>query len=604
MRRLMTILVAAMMAISLLALPAIAADGDAELSVVHGITDTAVDVYANGAPVPGLQNWTFGNVAGPLTLPSGDYLIEIYGAGAGPSGGETAAAPVLSGTVALPPGGNVTAVAYLAGDGSGAGTASLAAFNNDTTLTNVGQGRVTARHLANAPAVDVLAGGAVLFGNVSNGQSGAADVPPGTYGVSINAAGTPTQVFPATGTADIGVSTNTSVIAYAIGDINGEFTVVPQIINLGSASAGYANVSIVHGVPGVTVDVYLNGNLAVAGFAPETITPRMLMPAGTYDIAIYAAGANPLADKPVIEAPGVAVPAGVNASVVAHYDADGKLTASVFIDDLSMTNSGEGRLTVRHTASAPAVDVLAGGSVVFSDVVNGDSEEADLPAATYDVTLNAAGTPNQVFPASGAVSLPLAEGANTFVYAIGGPGELEAFTLIVGIVDGIGGFSDIDDSVHKNNIIKMTTLGITRVEDSYRPGDDVTRGEMAAFLRRALNLPGSSTDYFTDDDDSIFENDINAIAAYGITLATGGKYLPDESVTRGQMAAFIKRGFQIGAGGATPFTDIDTSIFKGDIEAIYGANITVGTSPTTFSPDDNVTRGQMATFLARALGLE
>lgn len=597
MRRLMTILVAVLLAVPLLALPAVAADGDAELSVVHGIPGLAVDVYANGDAV--LEDWTFGNVAGPLPLPAGDYLIEIYGAGADTSGD-----PALSGTVVLPPGGNVTAVAYLAGDGSGDGTASLAAFNNDTTLTNVGQGRVTARHLANAPAVDILAGGAVLFGNVSNGQSGAADVPPGTYGVSINAAGTPNQVFPASGTADIGVSTNTSVIAYAIGDINGEFTVVPQIINLGSASAGYANVSIVHGVPGVTVDVYLNGNLAVEDFAPETITPRMLMAAGTYDIAIYGANADPLVDAPVISAPGVAVPAGANASVVAHYDADGKLAASVFIDDLSMTDSGEGRLTVRHTASAPAVDVLAGGSVVFSDVVNGDSEEADLPAATYDVTLNAAGTPKQVFPASGAVSLPLTEGANTFVYAIGGPGELEAFTLIVSVSGGLGGFDDTAGSVHEDNIIKMANLGITKVDDSYRPEENVTRGQMAAFLRRALNLPAASQDFFSDDGDSIFEDDINAIAQYGITVGSGGEYRPNEDVTRGQMAAFIKRAFVLGAGGATPFTDIAENIFKGDIEAIYAAGITVGTTPTTYSPNDAVTRGQMATFLARALGLE
>jgi len=593
----MTVLVAALLAVPLLALPAAAADGDAQLSVLHGIPGVTVDVYVNGDEV--IPDFTFETLAGPLALPADTYKVDIYvddKKGIDP--------PVLSGEVTLPPGGNVTAVAYLEGDGSGMGDLALTAFNNDTTLTDVGQGRVTARHLANAPAVDILAGGAVLFSDVTNGQSGDADVPPGTYQVSINAAGTPTQVFPATGTIPVGVSTNTSVIAYAIGDINGEFTVVPQVISLGAPS-GYANVSIVHGVPGVTVDVYLNGNLTVAGFEPETITDRLLLPAGTYDIAIYAEGANPLAEAPVIAAPGVAVPAGADASVVAHYDAAGKLTATVFIDDLSMTDSGEGRLTVRHTAAAPAVDVLAGGAVVFPDLENGDSQAADLPAATYEVTLNAEGTSDQVFPATGSVPLPLAEGANTIVYAIGDiTGTLGDFTLILTVVEGIGGFDDIANSVHKNNIIKMTTLGITKVDDSYRPDDDVTRGEMAAFLRRALNLPGSSTDYFTDDDDSIFEGDINAIAAFGITLATGGEYRPDEPVTRGQMAAFIKRGFQLGAGGSTPFTDIDSSIFKGDIESIFAAGITVGTSPTTFSPDNPTTRGQMATFLSRALGLE
>nr|MDJ0792285.1 S-layer homology domain-containing protein [Acidimicrobiia bacterium] len=173
---------------------------------------------------------------------------------------------------------------------------------------------------------------------------------------------------------------------------------------------------------------------------------------------------------------------------------------------------------------------------------------------------------------------------------------------ILSVVEGIGGFSDTVGNVHEDNIITISVLGITLVEDSYRPDENVTRGQMAAFLRRALNLPAATQDFFTDDDDSIFEDDINSIAQYGITVGSGGEYRPNENVTRGQMAAFLKRAFQIGAGGPTPFTDIDSSIFKGDIESIYAVGITVGTTPTTYSPNDPVTRGQMATFIARALG--
>src|SRR5690606_41816243 len=47
--------------------------------------------------------------------------------------------------------------------------------------------------------------------------------------------------------------------------------------------------------------------------------------------------------------------------------------------------------------------------------------------------------------------------------------------------------------------------------------DPVTRGQMAAFLVRALGLPPSSTDSFVDDDGSVFEKDIQALAASGIT---------------------------------------------------------------------------------------
>ena len=593
MRRTLTVLLSVLMLGALAVAPASAAEpGKAELSVLHGIPGAIVDVYVDGNLT--LDDFEFTTLAGPLELPAASYKVDIMADGDNPAGDT----PILSGEIALPSGGNVTAVANL----DASGTPTISVFNNDTTLTNVGQGRVTARHLAKAPAVDILAGGAVLFADVENGESGAADVPPGTYGVSINLAGTETQVFPATGTIPVPVSTNTAVIAYAIGDAGGEFTVVPQIITLGAPS-GYGNVSIVHGVPGLTVDVYIDGNLTIPSFAPETITPRLLLPAGTYDISIYAEGANPLSDAAAIVASGVEVPEGVDASVVAHLDASGKPTASVFVDDLSATADGEGRVTVRHTAEAPAVDVLANGGVLFGDVENGEGGSADVPAATYEVTLNSPpGSGSQVFPASGSVSLPVAEGANTFVYAIGSfPGS---FGLILSVSEGLGGFSDIAESVHRGNIIKMANLGITKVESSYRPDDAVTRGEMAAFLRRALNLPLSATDFFTDDGSSIFQDDINSIAQYGITVGSGGQYFPTENVTRGQMAAFIKRAFQLGAGGATPFTDISSSIFQGDIEAIYAADITVGTSDTTYSPRDLVTRGQMATFLARALGLE
>ena len=595
MRRVMTVLLAAFLLVPLAAIPAAAAPGDAEIAVVHGIPGAVVDVYVNGSiPDPSLDGFEFSDLSNTLVVPADTYKVQVMLDGEVP-GADT---PVLEADLALPPGGNVTAVAHLDAGGAPA----LSAFNNDLTPTNVGQARVTARHLAKAPAVDVTANGGVLFGDVENGESGSANVPAGSYDVGIDAPpGSGTEVF------DVGsvpASANTSVIAYAVGDISGDFTVVPQIINL-PVAAGYANVSVVHGIPGLTVDAYLNGQLTLPGFTPETITPRLLVPSGTYDIALYAAGANPLADAPALSVPGVAVPTGAAASVVAHLDGAGSPTASVFIDDFSRSGEGDGRVTVRHTAFAPEVDVVVEGLGVVFTLDNGKGDQADVPAGLYEVSLDApSGSGTQVFPASGFVDLPVTEGANTFVYAIGTFGG--DFKFIVDVVEGIGGFDDITDSVHRSNIVTMSVLGITRVEDSYRPDDDVTRGEMAAFMRRALNLPAAPAgfDPFSDDDSSIFEGDINSIAFYGITLATGGTFEPDLPVTRDQMAAFIKRGFQLGAGGATPFTDIDDSIFKGDIQAIYAAGITVGTSPTTYSPDRAVTRGEMATFLARALGFE
>jgi hypothetical protein len=68
---------------------------------------------------------------------------------------------------------------------------------------------------------------------------------------------------------------------------------------------------------------------------------------------------------------------------------------------------------------------------------------------------------------------------------------------------------------------------------------------MASFLVRALDLPEpEDPDHFIDDDGSIHERDIDSIAESGITAGcTPDRYCPTESVTRGQMAAFLNRAF-------------------------------------------------------------
>jgi hypothetical protein len=65
---------------------------------------------------------------------------------------------------------------------------------------------------------------------------------------------------------------------------------------------------------------------------------------------------------------------------------------------------------------------------------------------------------------------------------------------------------------------------------------------MAAFLDRALDPDPTGADFFTDDETSIFEASINRLAASGITTGCGsGKFCPLTSVTREQMAAFLRR---------------------------------------------------------------
>jgi hypothetical protein len=173
-------------------------------------------------------------------------------------------------------------------------------------------------------------------------------------------------------------------------------------------------------------------------------------------------------------------------------------------------------------------------------------------------------------------------------------------------------FIDDDDSIFEEDIEWLAAAGITQgcnppVDDRYCPTASVTRGQIAAFLVRALGLTATGTTDFSDDDASVFETDIEKLAASGITAgcnAAGTRFCPDQRVTRGQMAAFLVRALDLTDPGTIDFVDDDQSIFEEDIEKLATAGITHGCNAggTEFCPDDPVTRGQMAAFLRRALG--
>ena len=99
---------------------------------------------------------------------------------------------------------------------------------------------------------------------------------------------------------------------------------------------------------------------------------------------------------------------------------------------------------------------------------------------------------------------------------------------------------------------------------------------------------------------------IACIYALGITTGTTPtSYSPGADVSRAQMASFLARLYKAATGteaplADTPFTDVETtSSTYNDIGRIYGLGITTGTTPTTYSPATNVNRAQMASFLAR-----
>ncbi len=165
------------------------------------------------------------------------------------------------------------------------------------------------------------------------------------------------------------------------------------------------------------------------------------------------------------------------------------------------------------------------------------------------------------------------------------------------------GFIDIANSIFRDDIIWIADAGITSgcAPDRYCPDAVVSRGQMAAFLSRALGLAGSAPDAFDDDDGSMFEADINRVAAAGVASGCGTRlYCPTASVTREQMASFLARALHLPPSATDFFTDDSASIHQAAINAIAAAGITSGCTATTYCPKGLVTRGQMAAFLHRA----
>lgn len=195
---------------------------------------------------------------------------------------------------------------------------------------------------------------------------------------------------------------------------------------------------------------------------------------------------------------------------------------------------------------------------------------------------------------------------------------LAALGLVVGMLGPVGADSYTDDdgrfyepafdALEARGILEMTECG----EGLVCPGDDMERWVMAVWLVRALDgadPEGVTTTRFVDvDAGEWWMPFVERLAELGVTKGCKldpAEYCPDEPVTRGQMASFLTRAFDLEPAGAAGFVDVGGSSHEAHINALAAANITRGcdTEPARYCPGSNVSRGQMATFLARALDL-
>ena len=199
-------------------------------------------------------------------------------------------------------------------------------------------------------------------------------------------------------------------------------------------AASNATVSILHGVPDATVDVYANGEPLLEDFEPGTLTDPQQLPAGTYDLKVVKAGDGSDGEA-IMSANNVKVPGGANITVVAHLSDNSKPTLTPYVNDVSSLPAGKARVIVRHDAAAPEVDVRAGGEPVFTDLANPKEKSAEIDPGTVEADVVLAGTDDVVI---GPAPLKVAEGTTTIVYAWGSA-EDENLDLAVQTIKGMNG---------------------------------------------------------------------------------------------------------------------------------------------------------------------
>ena len=245
----------------------------------------------------------------------------------------------------------------------------------------------------------------------------------------------------------------------------GALLVPAALVAAPAMAADDATVSVLHAIPEGSgadiVDVYAGDALLIDNFTPGSLE-TLTVPAGSYDLGVYADGSTPADSDAVLSAEGVEVPAGANATVTANLDADGNPALNVYVNDISEVAAGDARLTVRHIAAAPAVDVRADGTAIVEGLVNPDEAVTDVPAGTYSADVVLAGTDTVVL---GPADLDLAEGTNTIVYAWGSAeaGNLALATQVITGLDGMPGGVPAGGGAESGNNAALIAAGLMTV---------------------------------------------------------------------------------------------------------------------------------------------
>jgi len=277
------------------------AQAQAELQVIHNCADpnaSLVDVYVNGGLA--LDNFAFRSATPFLNLPSGTVL----NIGIAPATSASANDTLVNFQVTLVSGEKYVAVASGVlnpgsfsnnPDGKNIGFGLNIIANAQTASAQAGNVDITILHgSTDAPAVDIIARNvATLADNATFGDyTPYIGVPPASYIVDITPATNNSNII-VSYIADLSGLADGAAVVFASGFLNpganqngeafGVFAALPNGVVIQLPTTSQARLQVIHNAadPGAaSVDVYLNGALAIDGFAFRTATPFLDIPAG------------------------------------------------------------------------------------------------------------------------------------------------------------------------------------------------------------------------------------------------------------------------------------------------------------------------------------
>ncbi len=182
----------------------------------------------------------------------------------------------------------------------------------------------------------------------------------------------------------------------------------------GQSAPQVARVTVIQAVPGMEVDVSVDGrSLATGAAVGEVLGPFELAP-GEHDIEFTSADGLDVASS-------LEVAGGASSDVVLHLPAepDGDPVVHSYAAPTGAIGPDKARVMLAHTATVAPADVEVNGEVVFTNIANGEFAEADVPAGTHQVALLPSGGPSD--PILGPVDVALEARTLSMIYAYGNP---------------------------------------------------------------------------------------------------------------------------------------------------------------------------------------